>query len=144
MLQQLSLNISVSCTPSPTEYLHRPVRINRQTHVRCLSLTARSETCTTELESVLSTCDHKQREALQHISEPAYQTFRDCPVNQSLSHEALVSLLLRIAALRYLWQQQYSHDSQKLQDINCMVKRVAVLTDLLAGGSSEQTLQTIE
>lgn len=109
------------------------------------TLTTRSEAvCITDLDTVLSICDQEQRETLRNVSAAACKAIKGCCANKDLSEEKLVSLLLRVAALRYLWQQQYRHDTQKLDDISCMIERVAALTDVLAGGSSEQTLQAIE
>ena len=145
MLHQLKLGSTSSHHLRGLGRLHVSLNRARLQHKQTASLTVGSTTAVvSELDSILSSCDHKQRETLQHISETAYQTFTRCSANQNLSQEKLVSVLLRVAALRYLWQQQYSHDTQKLSDINCMVERVTALTEVMAGGSSEETLQAIE
>ena len=145
MLQQLKVNTTSSHLARHFVHLHVPLCRNRVQHKQNASLTVGSTPAVVKgLETTLSSCDHKQRETLQNISESAYQTFTDCSANQTLSQEKLISVLLRVAALRYLWQQQYSHDAQKLDDINSMIERVTALTEVMAGGSSEATLQAIE
>ena len=54
------------------------------------------------------------------------------------------SLLLRIIAFNYLWRQSHAEADPALCDVNNLIQKIAVMTQLLAGGSSQHVLQTIE
>lgn len=54
------------------------------------------------------------------------------------------SLLLRIAAFHYLWCRFHAEADPTLCNINHMISKIAVMTQLLAGGTSQHVLQTIE
>ncbi|KAL0022240.1 hypothetical protein WJX77_009593 [Trebouxia sp. C0004] len=56
----------------------------------------------------------------------------------------MASVLLRITAFHRLWCQQHSDADYRLCDINNMISKIALMTTLLAGGSSQHVLQTIE
>ena len=81
---------------------------------------------------------------LKHVSYSSRQQLASCEANAALGEADLRSLLLRIAAFHYLWCRFHAEADPTLCDINNMISKITVLTQLLAGGTSQLVLQTIE
>lgn len=110
------------------------------------SLTVRSSQApaTAEYNRVLSSIDSHKLELLQDITHNSYQLLANCDANAQMQDEDMASLLLRVTAFHRLWCQQHADADRRLCDINNMISKIALMTRLLAGGSSQNILQTIE
>lgn len=81
---------------------------------------------------------------LKHVLQSSRQQLADCEANAAIGDADMRSLLLRIAAFHYLWCRFHAEADPALCDINTMISKIAVMTQLLAGGTSQHVLQTIE
>lgn len=81
---------------------------------------------------------------VKDVSHVSRQQLADCEANAHMGEAEMRSLLLRINAFHYLWCRFHAEADPALCDINNLIKKVAVMTQLLAGGSSQHVLQTIE
>ena len=93
---------------------------------------------------MLSSLDSHKLEVVRNINESSYQLLAGCEANAQLQDDDMASVLLRITAFHRLWCQQHSDADYRLCDINNMISKIALMTKLLAGGSSQHVLQTIE
>ncbi len=135
-----------SCKPVPSQHLRSPAACSRPARLQRLPLTVRSTEAPTsaEFRRVLSSLDSHKLEVLRNINEGSYQLLASCDANAQMQDDDIASLLLRITAFHRLWCQQYSEADYRLCDINDMISKIALMTTLLAGGSSQHVLQTIE
>ncbi|KAL3139174.1 hypothetical protein ABBQ32_005953 [Trebouxia sp. C0010 RCD-2024] len=138
-----SLASFVGCTSSLPELARR-----RITPSRCLThkgpLAVRStETPAIHAEDYSSGTQNKF-DILKNVSQSSRQQLADCEPNAHISEAEMRSLLLRICAFRHLWCQFHSEADPALCDVNNLINKIAVMTQLLAGGSSQHVLQTIE
>ncbi len=97
-----------------------------------------------EYRRVLSSLDSHKLEVLRDIDETSYQQLASCEANAKMQDDDMASLLLRVTAFHRLWCQQHADADRRLCDINFMISKIALMTRLLAGGSSQLVLQTIE
>lgn len=132
--------------PLPSQHRSSPAAPSRPGRLQKLPLTVRSTEAPTsaEFRRVLSSLDSYKLEVLRDINEGSYQLLASCDANAQLHDEDMASMLLRITAFHRLWCQQHSDADHKLCDINNMISKIALMTTLLAGGSSQHVLQTIE
>ncbi len=132
--------------PVPSQHRSSPAAPSRPGRLQKLPLTVRSTEAPTsaEFRRVLSSLDSYKLEVLRDINEGSYQLLASCDANAQLHDEDMASMLLRITAFHRLWCQQHSDADHKLCDINNMISKIALMTTLLAGGSSQHVLQTIE
>ena len=147
-----SHGMSIACrVASPSRCSTAPVEIPpaaRLAHkrVRCtLSLVARSAGGRyVQIDSEPSSSSTHTRDILKHVSPSARQQLADCEANASLGDTEVRSLLLRIAAFHYLWCRFHAESDSSLCDINKLISKIVEITQLLAGGTSQHALQTIE
>ena len=125
----------------------KPARCTTKSQ-RCLKhrrrLTARStETPATTVEGHSSGA-HATPDILKYVSQSSRRQLADCEANADMGDAEMRSLLLRITAFHYLWCRFHAEADPTLCDINNMISKIAVMTRLLAGGSSQHVLQTLE
>lgn len=135
-----------SGNPVQSQHLHSPAVSSRPGRLQRVPLTVRSTEApaSAEFRRVLSSLDSHKLEVLRDISEGSYQLLASCDANAHLQDDDMASVLLRITAFHRLWCQQHSDADHRLCDINNMISKIALMTMLLAGGSSQHVLQTIE
>ncbi len=135
-----------SGTHLPSQHLHLPAVSFRPGRLQRLPLTVRSTEAPASAEfcRVLSSLDSHKLEILRNVNEGSYQLLASCDANAQMQDDDMASLLLRITAFHRLWCQQHSDADYELCDINNMISKIALMTTLLAGGSSQHVLQTIE
>ncbi|KAL0041692.1 hypothetical protein WJX79_001020 [Trebouxia sp. C0005] len=132
--------------PVPAQHPRSPAASSRPGRLQKLPLTVKSTEAPTsaEFRRVLSSLDSHKLEVLRNISEGSYQLLASCDANAQLQDDDMASVLLRITAFHRLWCQQHSDADHRLCDINNMISKIALMTTLLARGSSQHVLQTTE